>query len=231
MEWVLNSGRQDLLQKDAALIFKNYKICSKHFEKKMYHSLLTKKLKKDAVPTIFGEPPPLPQISKVEKKKSIGFHHLTLPSIAASASEGSIREPLSPTSSQDPLFLPTSIRQDVTTSFPDSSFGELLSPPSPEDPLLLPAKIEQGADLDALSYELLLPPSPKDPLLLPTSIKEETPFVFEEKTVNYSSEEVNDNRESEWTELGVVKQEQLANILTSSFDTGVTTRRIDMGHF
>lgn len=55
-QWVLKIGREDLLQKDPAGGFPGLKICSMHFEEKVFANSTKTVLKKNAIPTIFRRP-------------------------------------------------------------------------------------------------------------------------------------------------------------------------------
>jgi len=52
--WVLNSGREDLLEKDSTYLYKNCKLCANHFEDSCFRNHKKNRLHETAVPTIFS---------------------------------------------------------------------------------------------------------------------------------------------------------------------------------
>ena len=52
-QWVINCHREDLLTKDATDLYKNCKLCAKHFSDSCFHSTLKNRLHDTAVPTLF----------------------------------------------------------------------------------------------------------------------------------------------------------------------------------
>ena len=58
-EWVHRSRQQDLLNKDIAKLYRNYNLCSDHFEESQFMNAQEKKrLIWNAVPAIFNVPNP-----------------------------------------------------------------------------------------------------------------------------------------------------------------------------
>jgi len=57
-EWVVLSRREDLLKKDAGYLYKNCRICTKHFEDVMFSNPQKNRLNPQAKPTLFNIPNP-----------------------------------------------------------------------------------------------------------------------------------------------------------------------------
>ena len=63
-EWVQRSRRQDLLNKEIAKLYRNYHLCSDHFEESQFMNAQEKKrLIWNAVPSIFNVPNPPPSVT------------------------------------------------------------------------------------------------------------------------------------------------------------------------
>ncbi|GAB6025157.1 hypothetical protein CHUAL_014016 [Chamberlinius hualienensis] len=54
-QWVINSHRTDLLDKDAEYLFRNVRLCSLHFTDEMFSNEEKNRLRNIAVPTIFND--------------------------------------------------------------------------------------------------------------------------------------------------------------------------------
>jgi hypothetical protein len=52
--WASNSAREDLLSKDSIYLYKNCKLCAKHFEDSCFKNYKKNRLHETAVPTIFS---------------------------------------------------------------------------------------------------------------------------------------------------------------------------------
>lgn len=65
--WLINSRRDDLMNKDADYLYKNIKFCSLHFEESQFMNKERKKLVWNAVPTLFDIRNQPPQVSLKRK--------------------------------------------------------------------------------------------------------------------------------------------------------------------
>ncbi|KAK4885627.1 hypothetical protein RN001_001898 [Aquatica leii] len=54
--WIRNCNRPDLEEKGSDYCHINLRICSVHFKQEMFASLLTNRLKRTAIPTLFEDP-------------------------------------------------------------------------------------------------------------------------------------------------------------------------------
>ena len=61
-KWVINCRRKDFFTRDPESLYKNIRLCSRHFEECMFTSSRKSRIKSDAVPTIFDIPNPPPRI-------------------------------------------------------------------------------------------------------------------------------------------------------------------------
>lgn len=52
--WAFNSGREDLLEKDSIYLYKNCRLCAKHFEDSCFKNYKKNRLHESAVPTLFS---------------------------------------------------------------------------------------------------------------------------------------------------------------------------------
>ena len=67
--WVINTRREDLVNRSPDYCSKNLKLCANHFEDSQFTSILLRnRLTKDAIPTIFDVPNP-PQKFSIKRKK------------------------------------------------------------------------------------------------------------------------------------------------------------------
>ena len=68
-KWVQNTRREDLMKKDTEDLYRNNRICGKHFEDNQFMSAAEKNsLVWNAVPTIFDVPNPPPSVTPSRKR-------------------------------------------------------------------------------------------------------------------------------------------------------------------
>lgn len=69
----MSSNREDLLEKVTGTTYRSYRLCSDHFEDKMFTNQLRNKLNSNAVPTIF------PSLEGGSKQQFLDDGHENLP--------------------------------------------------------------------------------------------------------------------------------------------------------